>query len=300
MIPLKTSRLIKQYITKIRNNDNHHLEAVKRLNIYKSFGVSRFLQPRYDKIGIRFNYSEMVGLYKNQFINLTIADYAICWLAIVTVKKVLYMWDSVKEQTYLGNGISPKEILEIAENLLKDSTLFDKSFTYFINDVNMSSNIKKDITYNTSSLYDAASSALGTVLCGLRGLEENSLINSKDDEITDIYGDFASEAVKAFSCIDKNKPGGWYQQRFWSLILKSQPYNKRFLDTNEDEQNITEEFISDDYWSVTDDFEQTIESQNYKPLEFDSIKRLEFWEWWLTEAIPQAWELAEKSVAGQK
>jgi len=28
-------------------------------------------------------------------------------------------------------------------------------------------------------------------------------------------------------------------------------------------------------------------------VEFDPQKRLEFWEWWLMEAIPQAWELAE-------
>jgi len=24
---------------------------------------------------------------------------------------------------------------------------------------------------------------------------------------------------------------------------------------------------------------------------------LEFWEWWLTEAIPQAWELAQQSIS---
>jgi len=30
-------------------------------------------------------------------------------------------------------------------------------------------------------------------------------------------------------------------------------------------------------------------------LKFDPQKRLEFWEWWLTEAIPQAWELAQSS-----
>ena len=31
-------------------------------------------------------------------------------------------------------------------------------------------------------------------------------------------------------------------------------------------------------------------------VEFDPQKRLEFWEWWLTKAIPQAWELAETSL----
>lgn len=31
-----------------------------------------------------------------------------------------------------------------------------------------------------------------------------------------------------------------------------------------------------------------------------SQKRLEFWQWWLTEAIPQAWELAISSSSNQK
>ncbi|MBN9390196.1 MAG: hypothetical protein J0I20_19370 [Chloroflexi bacterium] len=31
------------------------------------------------------------------------------------------------------------------------------------------------------------------------------------------------------------------------------------------------------------------------PFEYDLNKRLEFWEWWLTEAIPQAWELANRT-----
>ncbi len=31
------------------------------------------------------------------------------------------------------------------------------------------------------------------------------------------------------------------------------------------------------------------------PISFDKKKRLEFWEWWLTEAIPQAWDLAQTS-----
>jgi hypothetical protein len=33
----------------------------------------------------------------------------------------------------------------------------------------------------------------------------------------------------------------------------------------------------------------------YKPLVYLVEKRLEFWEWWLTEAIPQAWQLAQET-----
>ena len=32
----------------------------------------------------------------------------------------------------------------------------------------------------------------------------------------------------------------------------------------------------------------------------DPQKRLEFWEWWLTEAIPQAWELAQSSYQSKE
>ncbi len=35
--------------------------------------------------------------------------------------------------------------------------------------------------------------------------------------------------------------------------------------------------------------------ERYNPLVFDPIKRLEFWEWWLTEAISEAWKLAQTS-----
>jgi hypothetical protein len=30
-------------------------------------------------------------------------------------------------------------------------------------------------------------------------------------------------------------------------------------------------------------------------IRIDPQKELEFWEWWLTEAIPKAWELASKT-----
>jgi hypothetical protein len=36
------------------------------------------------------------------------------------------------------------------------------------------------------------------------------------------------------------------------------------------------------------------------PLEYDLTKRLEFWEWWLTEAIPQAWDLANRTYTKQR
>lgn len=36
-------------------------------------------------------------------------------------------------------------------------------------------------------------------------------------------------------------------------------------------------------------------TKSHSPLSFDIQKRLEFWEWWLTEAIPQAWELAQET-----
>lgn len=48
---------------------------------------------------------------------------------------------------------------------------------------------------------------------------------------------------------------------------------------------------SDAAWSA----ESAVSGIRFEPHEKDGLEeRIEFWEWWLTEAIPQAWELAEK------
>ncbi|HEX2910496.1 MAG TPA: hypothetical protein VH186_06775 [Chloroflexia bacterium] len=47
-------------------------------------------------------------------------------------------------------------------------------------------------------------------------------------------------------------------------------------------------------FSLTEDTEDMVSPENIDT--FEPEKRLEFWKWWLTEAIPQAWELAQQSV----
>ena len=37
------------------------------------------------------------------------------------------------------------------------------------------------------------------------------------------------------------------------------------------------------------------DNENAMITHFDSQKRLEFWEWWLTETIPQAWKIAQET-----
>ena len=47
------------------------------------------------------------------------------------------------------------------------------------------------------------------------------------------------------------------------------------------------------------DFEYREDDSDNNMSNFDSQKRLEFWKWWLTEAIPQAWELAQETYKPQ-
>jgi len=75
-------------------------------------------------------------------------------------------------------------------------------------------------------------------------------------------------------------------------------------------RNLGESYPDDDIEINTRDFASeavkaytTIDPNNpgewkfsYNTVKFDLQKRLEFWEWWLTEAIPQAWELAQETV----
>lgn len=67
-----------------------------------------------------------------------------------------------------------------------------------------------------------------------------------------LSSDFERAAVVAYATIDENEIGGWSRVGYWHIEPQ----------------------------------------EGYKPVSVDSQKELEFWEWWLTEAISQAWELA--------
>ncbi|MBN9390848.1 MAG: hypothetical protein J0I20_22655 [Chloroflexi bacterium] len=56
------------------------------------------------------------------------------------------------------------------------------------------------------------------------------------------------------------------------------------------------DIVDDEVNEGINDFQKVLNLVNttFAP-EFIPEKRLEFWKWWLKEAIPQAWELAQQS-----
>jgi hypothetical protein len=73
-----------------------------------------------------------------------------------------------------------------------------------------------------------------------------------------LSGDFASNAVVAFAGIDENEPGAW-----WFEIQPPPNYNNSL----------------------------------FKKVYLNHQKEIFFWKWWLTDAISQAWELAQQSTS---
>jgi len=141
-------------------------------------------------------------------------------------------------------------MVEMIEGLLIKNIKFENALVAY-REIFYYGSSKSDFTYNIENAYQSAYNALGLVLFG-RDVEREIL---DEDDLIRLTGDFVTEAMKAYSIIDTNKPGHWL-------------YSKGAI-------------------------------SKLSGIEVDLQKRLEFWEWWLTEAIPQAWELAQETYKPQ-
>ncbi len=242
MLNTKTKNLIEQRLENLHRIPSYNLSSSERFEIYKSFGSSRLLDPNYPT-------SEEASI---ELTKLSFADYAVGWLAVLTVEHNLPMWNQAnfdKVPEFEGDlAITPNHIIQMARDVLQHTINSEIAFQAFHDVFHYSSSrFEKYITYNIYCLYKSSCSSLEQILFG-RSIEyEDYTIDNK----MRLAGDFVTEALLASSLIDNNEPGHW---RSFSNNLSLLP-----------------------------------------SLEIDVQKRLEFWEWWLTEAIPQAWELAQQS-----
>jgi hypothetical protein len=276
-LPTKIQNLCVRYLDLVRSDPDHHLKIEYRFDIYNGFGSSRLNLPGYIQSGEKLDSQKNLQYMKEEFLNFNINDYALGWLAILTARYVLPISDRVQYQLEFNKQrITAQEVLQVAENLLQHRVTFDmgnqelEDFYWYNEDV------FKSTTYDVACAFSSAYRALEYILYGI--IRRDTLFIEGSDIIG---GDiFTFKAVEAYSSVDKNPPG---------------IYNQYALD-EEDNSNNEPIIISimnmniingNQYWQLL-------------PLTYSVQKRLEFWEWWLTEAIPQAWELAEKSVADQK
>ncbi len=264
---IKETLNLTNFYLKVLNDDAKYLLAAKdRVQLYRSYGPSRldkYFENEQLKIkvasfdflpsdsefdgGIEKSPENLEKVIEERFANFTLADFAQSWLAILTVEKVLFVWEDWDWELYsLDNH--PKEdarkITEVSKELLQKTVSFKTVFEKFCNKFNFGLNIDNWVPYQVYCVYEAAYFALDFIIGDDLSLENVVFGHFDSYDEAEYSKDFATSALKAYTAIDPNPLG---KIKLW-------------------------------------------------PEEFDAKKRLEFWEWWLTEAIPQAWELAQNST----
>lgn len=267
MLPDRIQQLCTQFMDVICSRTHHILSLEERFVLYHSFGPSRLDSLGYLKRSDLFNLQEYRQLMQTELLNFGIADYALSWLAILTAKHVLPVWDQLYKQLAKDEPIevTAQEVLQIAEDLLQHKITFDEAMETQDNFYWEGEKIARKVTHNIDCAFRAACATLDFILCGL----PRRAYRSVEGEGSDF---FVTNALEAYTAIDRNPPGtlrGTVSDFLIENVLKVQKL-----------ENLPKEYQFSD--RILD-------------IEYDLQKRLEFWEWWLTEAIPQAWELAQQS-----
>lgn len=156
----------------------------------------------------------------------------------------------------------PATILNTTKQLLRNEIGFDEASDLMCHDFyDQLAGVDFAFTYPVFCAVKAPYDALRMILYGY-----------------DAGADVAQVAVEACAAIDENAPGVWVQNYFPIEGINPELYSAYFLD---------EETIADRKTGYPSIYHPPI------PIRYELNKRLQFWEWWLIEAIPQAWALGD-------
>ena len=277
--------LVKAALEEIRKDENHFLDFSLRLEICASFGPASLSDEleiddsddadREAKFLANIPQPEYIakGHYEP-----TIGDLARSWLSILAARKVLPIW---------------YEVLKKANKL--DRELLEEDWTYIYADrylinyegsvgfaeylILVGENILKNKKYNDLLHY------MGTVLYKTDGFYDrltNTNTKSWEDWIDQAdYSGYAAFQAFIESFGDRIYDISGNNNRTIADISNGYPRKKIYKGYPAEAAHIA-------YAGVYD-------NRGYWEMRYDSHRNLEFWEWWLTEAVPQAWELAQTS-----
>lgn len=270
---LELAKLIEENLENLKQDDQHNISPAKRWELYRNFGHSRLsLFDTLPETAVR-KLEHDYAFQKTEFMNFSLADYALNWLGIITARKVAHLWALSPDLTELDREECqpPDDILAIAEKALAGEVSYEK-IEDTLQEIAQNLNIEICVKYEVTCAYNAAYWALTAINSSLRFLPIILLRSPNIDNLPEREQyDFATYAQKAYCVIDKNPPGRIADYYGWNVNSEDYPENNG-------------------YWYR---YGELI------PLEFDLQKRLEFWHWWLTEAIPQSFELAATSYAAK-
>lgn len=289
-LPLQTQLLLEQSLEKVRNHPYHYLTLDDRTAIYNSFGPIRVeIEPDSGR----------------HFVVPSKASQTLSWLGIITARKVLDVWnrrtldlpdwieiDEIDKEglvpndeivLYDGDIWNPEtvlsEMLEMAEGVLigkieHEKVYRDLSGRFY----DAQTGLETYTIWPVYSAFHASYEALSVVAGS--GWNINRVVE---------------HALTAYSGIDLNPPGAI------NLTLTIFHGFLAFLQTEKIEEDLIgaiqvwQHTLEEGTYSIFYDLAKTMleRLKNFVPYSVDLPKALEFWEWWLTEAIPQAWELAQ-------
>ncbi|HEX2911169.1 MAG TPA: hypothetical protein VH186_10205 [Chloroflexia bacterium] len=243
---------------------------------------------------------------REEFQNFGLADYTLGWLAILTARKVLpvceLIWKQVQKErpvltpdgfnlllkniqdkeiefseetrkSYQGNQfwnnepeVRPQELLQVGESLLQHKLTFEEAEKQYEILSYEYEGLSRRVTYEVDYALGAVDAAVDFIINGVKGRNLTQAGIRQDADF------FVIAALEAFTALDKNPPGA-HSGEIPEYVMDELILTKRSPTIEEINQLLSEPLI---------------------PIEYDLEKRLQFWEWWLTEAIPQAWELAQE------
>ena len=178
-VPPETQHLCEQYLSKVKQNDQHQLTNDERLELYQKFGFSRILTTAVSDSPV-FTYTK--------------ADFALSWLAFLTAKKVAFICKRGPIDPYgLSEADEVKEILRTVEGYLnkritrEEAVNVSQEYWYFF---------RPHLNYDVFSAWRASMSTLSFIL---HGVQLQITLSGFDH--------FVLDAIEAYSVIDRNLPG---------------------------------------------------------------------------------------------
>jgi hypothetical protein len=192
------------------------------------------------------------------------------WLMVLTARSALLVLDQFMAQVpstpEMGSlhhlGGLPAAILNVAERVISNDIDLDEVFDLACDEFHFGmAGVNHAFSYPVSCAALAASAALDMICLGYR--PDSS--------------DVARLAVEAHTSIDENAPGVWSKSYFPISLISPKDYAHYSLDA---------ETVADRKTGYPSIYQPPL------PIRYDLNKRLQFWEWWLTEAIPKAWTRA--------
>jgi len=182
-------------------------------------------------------------------------------LSILAAKKVIQKWEGADffKANEVGNYLRqlPQEMLEVAEGVLMGKIDVEYAEGKAHTDFYYDEiGLDEETCRDVYSVFDSSRQALSQTLYGMDKRPQFEV---------------ALKALHAFAGVDQNEPGLWRDLKLVGMLGI--------------------EYKDAENWSS----ERVKRLENFKPFYLDRQKSLEFWEWWLTEAIPQAWELTNST-----